>query len=281
MEANKRNLNKNSGEINRAFEVRRDSDSFTVPSITPYDVDFAVLYQLNQEIIPQIMENGELISVPISFAFGDTPSQIQRYGYVVDKHEKAITPLISLQRTGYSKNNENPLANTPVNIFEGPIIRPKVQHNSQHDRVDETILSGDSVEFYIINNPKYRVLTYNVNIWTSDMMQMNKIISAIDMFDNTMWGDAFKFRTKIGDFNFDTKNTLNERRIVRATTSLEVRAALTEEYIGKSENLRKSFSLKRVDFSVEIEDDTHVIEKQHVIKPDATYIETLRRDKNG
>jgi len=269
------------GKNNRAYDIRRDNDTFTVPSVTPYDVDFAILYHLNNTIVPQLEHNNELISVPISFVFGDTPSQIQRYGYVVDRHEKAVVPLITLERTSYSKNTDNPLSNIPIDIYDGPVIKSKIQKNSQFDRVDQTQLSSDSVEFYVLNNPKYRNISYNVNIWTYNTMQMNKVISAVDMHDNTMWGDAFTFRSKIGDFNFDTKNTLDNRRVVRATTTLEVKAALSEEYVGKTENVKRAFSLKRVDFNVEVESRSDERDEGRVIRPDSTYIEKIRRNNNG
>lgn len=261
--------------------MRRDTDNFVFPSITPYDVDFAVLYELTNGIVPPISENGNLITVPIRYAGGDTATQIQRFGYINGKDQKAITPIITIQRTSLTKNTDVPLHKLPNDIFDGPIIIPKIQKNNQHDRIDQTYDSKDSVEYYVVRNPKYRILNYEVNIWTQYMEQMNKIISAIDSFDNRMWGDAFEFRVSVGDFNFETLNTVTERRIVRSTVSLEVRAALLEEYIGHEASVTKAFSKKRIDWKNEREiDRIFIIEEDQVIRPSKTYIEKLRKEKD-
>lgn len=264
----------------REYDIRRDTDEFVTPSITPYDVDYAILFGLTNYIVPPILENGELITVPIRYAAGDTQTQIQRYGYINNVDQKAVTPIISIQRTSLSKNDSVPLSSLPNDIFDGPIIVPKIQKNNQHDRIDQTYESEDSIEYYVVNNPKYRIMSYNLNIWTERMEQMNKIISAIDSHDNMMWGDAFKFRVSVGDFSFENLNTLSERRIVRSNVSLEVRAALLEEYIGNEESVKRRFSVKRVDFKDERSQDRIYIQQERIIRPATTYIEKLRREND-
>ena len=46
-------------ELNRAFEVRRDTDNIKTPKCTIYDVDFAMLSYLQDIIKPQIFENNK------------------------------------------------------------------------------------------------------------------------------------------------------------------------------------------------------------------------------
>ena len=50
---------------NRSNDTRRDNDSFKTPSITLYDIDYAILYFLKEKINFQIEENGRMINVPV------------------------------------------------------------------------------------------------------------------------------------------------------------------------------------------------------------------------
>ena len=45
---------------NRALDTRRDDDTFVVPSITPYDIDYAILAYIKEVIKPQVIEDGKL-----------------------------------------------------------------------------------------------------------------------------------------------------------------------------------------------------------------------------
>ena len=86
-------------ELNRANEVRRDTDIVKTPKITIEDVDFAIISFIRDVIKPQIVENGQVIDVPVMFASGEKYVQIQSRGFMRDQKGKIMTPLISLRRS--------------------------------------------------------------------------------------------------------------------------------------------------------------------------------------
>ena len=58
-------------KINRADQVRRDTDTIKTPTCTIYDVDYAIISYLREVVHPQIEEDGLKIDVPIMYANGE------------------------------------------------------------------------------------------------------------------------------------------------------------------------------------------------------------------
>ena len=57
--------------INRANQVRRDTDTIKTPSCTIYDVDYAIISYIRDIIQPRVEEDGSIITVPIQYASGE------------------------------------------------------------------------------------------------------------------------------------------------------------------------------------------------------------------
>ena len=106
-------------EVNRANQIRRDNDIIKTPKCTIEDVDFAILSYLQDVIKPQIMENNNIIDVPIMFANGEKWAQVQSKGYMRDRKGKIMTPVISVRKNSITERdtlkkldvNQNPTGN--------------------------------------------------------------------------------------------------------------------------------------------------------------------------
>jgi len=58
-------------KLNRAQQIRRDNDTIKTPTCTLYDIDFAIMWYLQNKIDPRVVENGTSIQVPVQYANGD------------------------------------------------------------------------------------------------------------------------------------------------------------------------------------------------------------------
>ena len=68
-------------ETNRANETRRDTDIIKTPKITIEDVDFAIISYIRDVIKPYVVENGQVIDVPVMYANGEKWAQVQAKGF--------------------------------------------------------------------------------------------------------------------------------------------------------------------------------------------------------
>lgn len=239
---------------NRAYDTRRDNDSFKTPSITLYDIDYAILYFLKEKLNIQIEENGNVINVPVMYAGGETWSQIQRHGYLRDKSRKILTPIIVLRRSGILEDDR--FAQLDVRTTSGANsvrIIPNRQNHDVYDRYQETDNSKRNSEFFIDVIPTFVKVTYDVFIWTELQTQLNSIVEKIIPQNRLIWGDTYQFVTKHGDITFETLNDTGTDRIVRATLQLEVDGRLKPEYELYESDIIKALSIKRFVFENEVE----------------------------
>lgn len=239
---------------NRAYDTRRDNDSFKTPAITLYDIDYAILHFLKERMNFQIEENGRIIDVPVIYAGGETWSQIQRHGYLRDRSRKILTPIIVLRRA--SVNEDDRFAQLDVRgTSDGNTIRimSNRQIHDPYDRYQETDNSKRNSEFFISVIPTMVKITYDLFIWTELQTQLNTVVQKIIPQNRLIWGDTYKFTTKVGDISFETLNDTGNDRIVRASTQLEVDGRLQEEYELYESDIIKAHSIKRFVFQNEVE----------------------------
>jgi hypothetical protein len=244
----------NESPRNRAYDTRRDTDSFKTPSITLYDIDYAILYFLKERMNIQIEENGRMVDVPVIYAGGETWSQIQRHGYLRDKSRKIQTPIIVLRRANLLEDDRFPQLDVRGNNSANTIrIIPVRQNTDPYDRYQETDNSKRNFEFYATVLPTMVKVTYDLFIWTELQTQLNSIVQKLLPQNRLIWGDSYQFTTRVGDVTFDTLNDTGTDRIIRASLQLEVDGRLQEEYELFESDIIKAHSIKRFVFENEIE----------------------------
>lgn len=239
---------------NRAFDTKRDDDTFRTPAISIYDVDYAIHYYLNKVIRPQIQENERMVDVPIMFASGEMWAQVQKRGYMRDKQGKLLLPFGVLRRTSMMEDDrfiKLDVNNTPPG--HNLSIRQRVEQNFDNirDRHSQTTNSKPNEEYYISVMPEFYRVEYDLVLYTAYTDQMNKIILDIIPTSNFVWGDSYKFRTKVNEFSFETISPSNSERLVKAISTLSVDARLQNEYELRKSTIQKAFTTKRVVFRTE------------------------------
>ena len=239
-------------ELNRAFEVRRDTDNIKTPKCTIYDVDFAMLSYLQDIIKPQIFENNKLIDVPIMYANGEKWAQIQAKGFMYDEKGKILTPLITLKRNTISERDTLKTLGVNVNPDGNDYIyRNKFSMTNQYDRF--SVLQGikPSQEFYVSPVPEFIDVSYEMLIWCEYTEELNSVIEQIMPLNGFAWGTTWKFPVSIQDYSFETLNASGEDRIVRATLPFTTKGTLLTPFELRTSNFQKRFSVKKINFKSE------------------------------
>jgi|TARA_R110001592_G_scaffold108916_2_gene304232 hypothetical protein len=242
--------------INRAEQVRRDTDTIKTPSCTIYDVDYAIISYIRDTIKPQVEEQGNLIDIPIQYANGEKWSMVQKHGYMRDAKGRLMAPLMTLKRNSITERdilkkldvNRNPSGNAMV-------LQNKFTQANSYDRFGVLTNAKPTKEFYITSVPEFVEISYELLIWTSFTEQMNSLIEQIMPTGGFAWGTTWKFNTFIDDYSFETMNNTGEDRVVRATLPLRTKATLLMEDELRVSTVQKRFSTKQIKFGAEHESD--------------------------
>ena len=240
---------------NRANETRRDNDIIKTPKCTIEDVDFAMISYIRDVIKLQVVENGQVIDVPVMYANGEKWAQVQAKGFMRDRKGKIMTPLVSIRRGSITERdtlkslgvNQNPSGNDFV-------FKNKHSVNNKYDRFAAQYGTNPKNEYYLAPVPEFIEVAYELLLWTEYTEQMNSLVEQIMPTGGFAWGTTFKFPTFISDYSFDTTNATGEDRVVRCTLPLTTKATLLMPDELRKSSIEKRYSVKRVHFSSETEE---------------------------
>jgi hypothetical protein len=118
-------------KITRANQISVDIENDIKPfTVGLQDIDEAVFYYFNNVIKPTVIQNGNKISVPVSYGSQERWAAVQSDGYYRDKNGKLMYPLIMIKRTGFEKNRTlaNKLDGNNINNF----AVSKARYNQQN-----------------------------------------------------------------------------------------------------------------------------------------------------
>lgn len=234
---------------NRAYDVRRDTDTQKNFSVTLIDIDTAILTHLDTVISPTIIDAGRQIKVPINYASGEKWKSIQQDGVIRDHNGKIQTPVIAFRRSTMQRNDNLITLNRYLQY-------PAIKHFSEKNKYDRfSAMSGfmPVKEIYSVAMPDHVIINYEFIIWTELIEQGNAVVEAINFATEDYWGDKnrFKFRTSISDYNFETTNDAGQDRIVRSTFSMMVNAyLLPDKFENYKSVVQKAFTPRKVIFDV-------------------------------
>ena len=93
-------------DFNRGYKKSRKDDEVKNFSIGLMDIDATIMFYFNNVIKPQVVENGEMIKVPIMYANPERWAMVQKRGFLYDNKKQLIIPLIAFKRTSIEKDND-------------------------------------------------------------------------------------------------------------------------------------------------------------------------------
>jgi hypothetical protein len=202
----------------RSYPVRRDTDKQKDQTITFTDVDQVILNHLESMQI-SVVDEGNVVKVPIFFGAPEKWVSARRDGYLRDKQGKVQLPAMILRRSS-SDNDDD------IEIFNRYVKYPVVQRHSVKNKYTPFSLlthrTAPVHEVFNITMADHMVFTYSFMVWTEYQEQMNAIIQKIKFNSKDYWGSprGFRFRCRVESFSHTTELNADEDRIVRTEFNL-------------------------------------------------------------
>jgi hypothetical protein len=204
---------------NRAEQVRRDTDNQKNFTISFYDIDEAILTQLEQLQL-QVVDQGKQVKVPIFFGPPERWVSAQRDGYMRDKQGKIILPAMILKRS--NSENDQSLA-----FFNRYLDTPVMKLYSEKNKYTKfNVLTGQNApinEIYNVVMPKHMIMSYHCIVWTAYVEQMNQVMQTLAFNTQDYWGSrkGFRFRVQVdGGYSHNVELTAGDERMVRTEFDL-------------------------------------------------------------
>ena len=243
-------------DYNRGNELRRDKDDIKNISNQIIDMDSAIMYYFNEVIKPTVTENKETVKVPVMYASPERWVSVQKQGFMRDKRQQLITPVIVFRRTGMSKNENLPQnkieANNPQQFVT---IEQNYNQQNRYDAFSRQIGLTPNKTYYNVVMPDYVILNYEFIIWTSYIEQMNKIVERINYTNGSYWGEPGKmrFRSKIESFSDASEMDTQGERLVKTNFTVEMMGYIIPEEFNRYSTTKKYLTPKKVIINMDTE----------------------------
>jgi hypothetical protein len=246
---------------NRGNNTSRKQDNIKDFSIGLEDIDYAIKYYFETSILPTVVQDGNIITVPIIYGSPERWKSVQSDGYYRDTNGKLVVPLIMYKRTNIEKNRflGNKIDGNLASLFQS--FETRYNPRNQYDKFSVLNNRVPSKQIYVSVVPDYVTIQYDCIIFTNYIEQNNKLIEAIEFAADSYWGDEnrWQFRTMID--SFATTNVINtgEDRVATTNFSLKVNGYLVPDTANKA--LADSFlhySSAQIIFTMETSDSSEV-----------------------
>lgn len=215
-------------------------------SITLLDIDSIIAKYMEENVVPQLEKNGEVIKVPILYGNAERWKSAKRDGYFQDREGRLQIPLIMFKRNSIAKNEALKF------LKEEPVTYPTVKKFSKQNAYDRfSVLNPDFAKVYQtydVRMPDYVNLVYEVIIWTNFTEHNNKILEAFAYSSERYWGekDKYKFRVNIDNFENTTDLAAGAERIVKTTFTMNVFAYVLPKQLESVNTTQKGFTIRKV-----------------------------------
>ena len=240
-------------DVNRAKQIRRDTDVQKDITISLLDIDNAIVKQLEKFQLA-VVDEGKNIKVPIFYASPEKWKSIQRDGIIRDYNGKIILPALVFQRTTSAKDESMRTFNRYLNY---PVMR---MYSEKNRYTPFKALIGQNVpvhEVYNVVMPDHMLFTYNFIIWAEYIKQMNAIVERFNFEAEDYWGDirGLRFRTRVDSFSHTIELQVDQDRMVKTEFDLLVNGYLLPDVIDKFKarevTTQKFFTPKKVVLGLE------------------------------
>lgn len=239
----------------RSLDVKRTDDNVRDYTVKLKDIDTALLYYLENIVLPTTTENGESYKIPVIYGSPERWKSTQEDGYYKDRTGKIMIPLVMFRRTGMTKNRN--LTNK-VDANNPHVYQTLTKQWSRKNAYNHfNLVNGISpvTEQYNIVVPDYVDITYECIVWTDYVEQMNDIIEAINYSEGSYWGEPerFKFRVRIDDYSNTTELVNDEDRTIRTAFTINLAGYIIPNSINAqiANQSRKALSSLKIRFDQE------------------------------
>jgi len=235
-------------ESNRGDDVSVKDDTQKRINIRLIDIYEAIIYYINNVICPIVIENGQQISVPVEFAYGDRWNEVQKNGFLRDKEGKVLLPMILLKRDQIQNRSDlgNKLDGNKVHLYQS--FQTQYTRKNQYDNFAILTNRIPVKQNHIAPVPDYINITYNASILTNSVEQCDDVIGAFNFANNSYWGykDRYKFRVTIDSFSDTVEYSQGEDRSVRSNFNVVVEGYLLPDSVNRAKAIQNKLLSKAV-----------------------------------
>lgn len=203
---------------NRGTDISMKNDTVKDISIGLQDIDEAIMYYFNNVIKPNVVQNGQQISVPVIYGSSERWKSVQADGFYRDNNGRIMVPLIMFKREIVEKDRTlgNKLDGNKAHLYQ--VVGSKYNAKNAYDNFDILNNRTPSEQHYITVVPDYVTITYSCIVFTDYVDQNNKLIEAIEFASDSYWGDPNRWKFRANIDSITTAITL-ENSIDRASKS--------------------------------------------------------------
>jgi hypothetical protein len=284
--------NNNQSEVkkyyNRATATRRDTDTHKNLSITLMDVDSTIMYHLENNLRLQVVDNGEVVRIPIIYGNPERWVAMKKYGYLRDNQGKILLPAFMIRRKSVENNKDL----MTFNRYLQSEVMMSYSEKNKYDRFDlmnnGLFKSKPTKQIYAVSLPNHIIATYECIIWTDFVDQNNKVLEQINYASKDYWGDRerFKFRARVDSYSVEQEVNDGEDRNVKTTFDIIVNAYLLNDNTvnsmsGIKNTTNKLFTVRKI----KLEENTvsSIEELNNIPQPkfeDTTHLKDKNSDYN-
>jgi len=246
---------------NRGNNTSRKQDNIKDFSIGLEDIDYAIKYYFETSILPTVVQDGNVITVPIIYGSPERWKSVQSDGYYRDTNGKLVVPLIMYKRTNIEKNRNlgNKIDGSLASLFQ--TFETRYNQKNQYDKFSLLNNRVPSKQYYVSVVPDYVTISYECVIFTNFVEQNNSIIESIEFAADSYWGDKsrYQFRTSID--SFATTNVINsgEDRVATTNVTLKVNGYLLPNTINQHlSDTNLHYSPAQIVFTLETTDSSEI-----------------------
>ena len=247
------NFNNEIGYTGSPLSVNREEqlkvwDKFPDVTMDLYRIDETILKHINTVLSPTVLDNGNMIKVPVMIGSPERWASVKKDGIFRDQNGKIQKPLIMFKRTGFTKNDQFMIFNRHISYT----FQRKYSEKNQYDQfsvLNRNRTEQPVTEFYSVTTPDHIIVTYEVVLWTDSTEQNNELIQLFNFATHEYWGEKnkYKFRTEISDFSNQSEVPTDQDRVIKTTFSLMVYAhLLPEKFENNKLTVQQMISPKKI-----------------------------------
>jgi hypothetical protein len=255
---------------NRGKDFSFKGDTVKDVSVGLEDLDYAVMYYFEKVIKPNVIQNGQQITVPVIYGSPERWKSVQADGFYRDANGKGLAPLIMFKRESVEKNRSlgNKLDGNKAHLYQ--VVGTKYNIKNAYDKFSIINNRIPSEQYYVSVVPDYVTLTYSCVIFTDYVEQNNKLVEAIQFASDSYWGDPnrWKFKARIDSFTTTTLLEQGEDRAARSTFNLILNGYILPDTVNKDLAVARSkfYTTSQVIFDLEVIDSKGTITNIDEIK---------------
>ena len=182
----------------------------------------------------------------------------RKRGYLRDKNNAFILPLVMLKRTEVSKNDDLPFGmdHDVQNKYAQIVRHSSWSKTNRYDNFSVQTGIQPVMENFVTGMPDYVDVTYQFILWTSYIEQMNPLVETFVEHDNKYWGDStdYKFLSKTSGISDASEMSVDTERLIKSEFTLTTKAYLLPEnttsvITNKISQLQKNVTPSKVKFN--------------------------------